>query len=69
MSAGLRKKLNQQQQNYASAVLGALASVDMTHVDDSVRVVPCPVCGHILACRLHGRERAARAERTNKGTR
>lgn len=61
MSANLRKKLNQQRQNYAAAVMAALTSDDVTHVDPAVRVLPCPVCGRITACQQHTLQRRARA--------
>lgn len=61
MSANLRRKLNQQQQDYARAVFDALASDDTAHVSSLARVLRCPVCGRVLACPVHARERYERA--------
>lgn len=49
MSAGARKRANQQRAAYWPAVIAALESEDETYVDSAkFRAVSCPDCGQLL---------------------
>lgn len=63
-----RREANVRKGSYRGAIIAALTSDDMTHVDASVaRILPCPVCGNlILGSCAHYAERLARRARLNR---